>query len=210
MDGRTLRCGAVAAVSRIRNPIAAARYVMEKTPHVLFVGPEADRQAEVWGIEIVEPEYFRGQAERPYRGPPLGTVGAVALDTKGNLAAATSTGGWSRKMAGRVGDSPIIGAGTYAANGTCAVSCTGRGEEFIRRAVAYDIHARMAYKGLALSDAAREVVHEYLKPGMGGVIAVGADGSIVMEFNTTGMWRAAADANGYEVMGIWEGAEPLP
>lgn len=204
MDGRTMACGAVAGVSTVRNPISLARLVMTETPHVLLAGPGAERFADQQGIPRVDPHYF--WTERRYRAwkesrpaddeSPRGTVGCVALDRRGNLAAGTSTGGLTGKMPGRVGDSPIIGAGTYADNRTCAVSCTGIGEHFIRYAIAYDVSALMAYKQWPLEKAVHHVVHEKLKPGWGGLIAVGRDGAICMQFNTEGMPRAAADWRG--------------
>jgi beta-aspartyl-peptidase (threonine type) len=208
MSGADLSCGAVAGVTRVRNPISLARRVMERTPHVLLSGPGADTFAETEGVELVGPPYFRtdhrwrqlqealaASASLPAGG---GTVGAVALDRRGDLAAGTSTGGLTNKMRGRIGDSPIVGAGTYAQNGVCAVSGTGRGEEFIRHGVARTIALLVEREGLALAPAARHVVHERLRPGDGGVVAVGvgADGAIVLEFNTAGMYRGAADASG--------------
>jgi beta-aspartyl-peptidase (threonine type) len=168
------------------------------------------------GVERVEPEYFRTPARvaswekarraREQGGEPtdarLGTVGCAALDRAGNLAAATSTGGMALKRFGRVGDSPLVGAGTFADNATCAVSCTGRGEEFIRRVAAYDVAALIEYRGLTLAEAARRVVHEKLAAGDGGLIAVARDGSLAMEFNTDGMFRAAADSRGRFEIGL--------
>lgn len=216
MDGKTLACGAVAAVRTVRNPILLARRVMEKTRHVLLVADGAEKFADEMQVERVENSWFdtdqarqewedvkRAAADkqssvpaRPSNGPEhYGTVGCVALDTQGNLAAGTSTGGLTNKKYGRVGDSPLIGAGTYADNATCAVSCTGIGEEYIRRAVAYDLSARLAYKQQSLPEAVADVLKR-LPKAAGGIIAVDAAGQIVMDFSTGGMSRAAADASG--------------
>lgn len=206
MDGATLRAGAVACVSRVRHPVLAARAVMERSAHVLLVGAGAEDFAQGQGLEMVAPDYFSTEARRqdwrralaavtqPHLGPKLGTVGAVALDAQGNLAAATSTGGMTGKRAGRVGDSPLIGAGTYADNRTAAVSCTGSGEMFIRAVAAHDVCARMAYGGLSLEAAAREVVMNLLPSigGHGGLIAVDAQGRLSLVFNTEGMYRGHA------------------
>jgi L-asparaginase / beta-aspartyl-peptidase len=223
MDGATLRAGAVSCVTRVRRPVRAARAVMERTEHVLLVGASADALAQRLGLEMVSPDYFSTDARREqlvralaadkalldhdaaslvFRQPPapldedrkLGTVGAVALDARGNLAAATSTGGMTNKQPGRVGDSPVIGAGTYADDRTAAVSCTGTGEMFIRAVAAYDICARMAYGGLSLEQAAQQVVMESLPAigGRGGLIAVDARGNLSMPFNTEGMYRGFA------------------
>lgn len=200
MDGRDLNAGAVAGVRRIKNPIRAARVVMENSPHVLLSGAGADDFAAYKGLTIVEPEYFYTQRRwdsylkvkaKKEQAEKHGTVGAVALDSHGNLAAATSTGGMTGKMKGRIGDSPIIGAGTYADNNTCAVSATGHGEYFMRNVVAYDISALMKYKGLSLAEAADEVIQKKLKPigGDGGIIAVDKAGNFTMTFNTSGMYR---------------------
>jgi beta-aspartyl-peptidase (threonine type) len=206
MDGRTKACGAVAAVRTVKNPISLARLVMTQTEHVLFVGPGADRFAAEQKVDQVEPDYFRvskrGRSTSHHPNSPqapselIGTVGCVALDKSGNLAAGTSTGGRSGKMVGRVGDSPIIGAGTYADNASCAVSCTGVGEEFIRFAVAYDIAAQMAYRGQSVEQAVRIQLIDKLRPGDGGIIAVDKNGEITMQFSTAGMPRAAADSTG--------------
>ncbi len=209
MDGATLACGAVAAVRTVKNPIQLARRVMEKTPHVLLAREGAERFAEAQGLSLVPPAYFvterrQRQWEQWRASQGGGTVGAVALDRYGNLAAGTSTGGLTGKMPGRVGDSPIIGAGTYAANATCAVSGTGRGEEFIRHGVARRIALLMELRGLDVEEAARQVVHEVLRPGDGGVIAVDRHGHIAMEFNTPGMFRGAADATGRFEVAIWK------
>jgi L-asparaginase / beta-aspartyl-peptidase len=197
MDGATGMAGAVAGVTTVKNPVSAARAVMERSPHVMLTGMGADLFAEEQGLEIVDPSWFFTQ-ER-YDGwkrskeqmDKKGTVGAVALDKRGNLAAATSTGGMSMKRYGRVGDAPVIGAGTFASNATCGVSCTGHGEYFIRNAVAYDLSARMAYKRTSLRDAAHQILHGTLKQqgGTGGLIAIDKAGNYVMDFNTKGMFR---------------------
>jgi beta-aspartyl-peptidase (threonine type) len=214
MDGATLACGAVARVTGIRNPISLARLVMERTGHVLLAGDGAERFAAEQGVDRVEPEYFfteeryrrhrRALEAEAVRPPGGGTVGAVALDRAGNLAAGTSTGGLTNKMFGRVGDSPIIGAGTYAKNGSCAVSGTGRGEEFIRHGVALSIAFLVEHEGLTVQEAARRVVHEVLAPGDGGVIALGQDGTVAFVFNTSGMYRGAIDGSGRFETRIWE------
>jgi beta-aspartyl-peptidase (threonine type) len=183
---------------------------------VLLVGNGAEAFATEMGVERVDPaeldterrrEEFRRWQERRARDgaqPDHGTGGAVALDRHGNLAAATSTGGLTGKMPGRLGDSPIIGAGTYADNRTCAVSCTGIGEEFIRHGIARRVGTLMLYEERSLADAARTTVHHLLRPGDGGIIAVGRDGSIAMEYNTAGMYRGAADSTGRFEARIWE------
>lgn len=241
MDGRTLACGAVAAVKNVRNPIRLARRVMEDTPHVLISGAGADNFSVLAGVERRPQAYFNTEhqlerfqelrAQRPTTregsgdpvanaqgdytgnaGAPsslggashLGTVGAVAMDRYGNLAAATSTGGTMMKKIGRVGDVPVIGAGTYANNATAAISCTGRGEEFIRHAVAHDVSALISYGGLSLKEAVHQVIGEKLQPGDGGLIAVSPDGTIVMEFNTNAMFRGAANSLGRFDVGIWD------
>lgn len=215
MDGRTKAAGSVAGLTIVRNPITAARAVMEKSAHVMMIGRGAELFATQQGLEIVDPAYF--WTERRWKGlqqellreggkkpqarfeTPLqdqddrkfGTVGAVALDRAGNLAAATSTGGMTNKKYGRVGDVPIIGAGTFAENESCAVSATGHGEFFIRWSVAYDIAALMKYRGLTVAEAANEVIHKKLVPvkGEGGVIALDAKGNFAMPFNSEGMYR---------------------
>jgi len=215
MSGETLQCGAVAGVRTVKNPIALARRVMEQSKHVLFVSDGAERFAMESGVELVDPEYFwterrREQWNKKQADPdapdfsPKGTVGVVALDRFGNLAAGTSTGGLTDKAYGRVGDSPIIGAGTYADNRTCAVSGTGKGEEFIRNAVAFRISALMEYLGISVQQTADEVIMNDLHPGDGGVIAVGRNGEIALVFNTAGMFRGAADSGGRFEVAIWE------
>jgi beta-aspartyl-peptidase (threonine type) len=216
MDGRDLRAGAVTGVRHVRSPIELARLVMERSPHVMLAGPGAEEFALEQGLAPVPNSYFaterrRLELERYLRSEPgageeslMGTVGAVALDSGGNLAAATSTGGMTGKRWGRVGDSPIIGAGTYAANDSCAVSATGHGEFFIRASVAHEIASLMRYRGLGVVAAADEVVMGQLVRlgGSGGVIAVGRDGSIAMPFNSPGMLRGAMDSRGLLVTGL--------
>lgn len=216
MDGATRKAGAVASVKRIKNPIAAARAVMEKSPHVMMVGEGAETFVKQQGVKLVPPNYFitpfrqeqwKGaklqEKERIKRSgntvarDAIGTVGAVALDRLGNLAAGTSTGGMLNKKFGRVGDSPIIGAGTYANNETCAVSCTGHGEYFIRSVVAHDVSALMEYKRASLRDACAEALRKVGQlGGKGGFIALDRQGNIAMPFNTEGMFRGVVRANG--------------
>lgn len=213
MDGRNLACGSVAGVKTVKNPISLARMVMEKSPHVFMVGQGAEKFAEEMKIEKVDPKYFFTQRRwdqlqealrKEKEEKPKGTVGAVALDVHGNLAAATSTGGMTNKRFGRLGDVPVIGAGTYANNRTCAISATGWGEQFIKHTVAHDISALMEYKGLTLQQAADEVIHRKLQKDDGGVIGVAKDGSIALVFNSEGMYRGAADSNGRFDVAIWE------
>lgn len=215
MDGKTLGAGAVAGVKHVKNPIRAARMVMEKSPHVMLTGAGADAFALGAGLDSVPNDYFitpqvrkswensRVKGSGHHRGTTrkFGTVGAVAIDAQGNIAAGTSTGGMMNKAYGRIGDSPVIGAGTYADNSTCGVSCTGHGEYFIRAGVAKEISDRMAFGGQTLEEAAREVVHEKLPEmgGRGGIIALDGEGHIVMEFNTPGMFRGSVDAAGLTV-----------
>jgi beta-aspartyl-peptidase (threonine type) len=207
MDGQTLEAGAVSGVQRIKNPIAGALAVLQNSPHVLLSGSGADEFGAAQQLKLVAPEYFitpnrlkglkkfkanYGALENwPANDTKFGTVGCAVLDAKGNLAAGTSTGGMMGKRHGRIGDSPIIGAGTYANNATCAVSCTGHGEYFMRYAVAYDVHARMAYKSQSGGQAAKTIIHSVLKEvnGAGGLIGITASGEIIMEFNTKGMIR---------------------
>ncbi len=199
MDGKTAACGAVAAVTTVKNPISLARRVMTQTKHVLLTGKGADEFAAEQQVPLVTPDYFlsqRSKAANADVAPGIGTVGCVVLDTHGNLAAGTSTGGTSKKMLGRVGDSPIVGAGTFAANDACAVSCTGIGEEYIRHAVAYDIVAQMRYADRPLETAVTKIMTKRLKPGDGGIICVSHDGQIVMQHNTPGMSCGAADSTG--------------
>lgn len=199
MNGKDLSCGAVAAVHTVKNPVSLARNVMEKTKHVLLVGYGADAFAREIGADEKDSAYFI--VPERYKGwlkikSQKGTVGAVALDVHGNLAAATSTGGMAGKMAGRAGDSPIINCGTYANNKTCAVSCTGWGEQFIKNTVAFRISALMEYKNMTLKEAVDTVINKILQKNDGGVIAVDKEGNYRMEFNTSGMFRAAANSAG--------------
>jgi len=220
MDGKEQRAGAVASVRHVKNPVDLARRVMEKSRHVLLVSTGAEEFALEEGIPLVANLYFRTDDRRfqlasEQRGKPVsdlmpsqigsqGTVGAVALDRHGNLAAATSTGGMTNKRQGRVGDSPIIGAGTYAKNGVCAVSATGHGEYFIRAVAAHHIANAVEYRNLSLEAAVRELIHSRIPAlgGSGGVIACGAHGEIVMDCNTEGMFRAARDSSGRREIAI--------
>jgi isoaspartyl peptidase/L-asparaginase-like protein (Ntn-hydrolase superfamily) len=206
MEGAKLRAGAVAAVRRIRNPVLAARAVMEKTRHVLLAGDGAERFARKHGLKLESPAYFRTarQFASLKRKNYHGTVGAVALDADGNLAAATSTGGYTGKMPGRIGDSPIIGAGTYADNRACAVSTTGLGEVFIRAAVAHDMCARMRYRGSSLAAAAAAALKNVAQlGGDGGLVAVDRRGNVAMPFNSEGMYRACIDRRGRRTLEIF-------
>jgi beta-aspartyl-peptidase (threonine type) len=197
MDGATLQGGAVAGVKTVKNPISAARKVMEKTWHVLLAGEGADAFAKEQGLDIVDNSYFHTEHRfkslikaKEKEMEKHGTVGCVALDKKGNLAAGTSTGGLTNKRWGRVGDSPIIGAGTYASNETCAVSATGQGEYFIRGSVAFDIAAQMDYEKKSVQTAAQAVIDKLTeRGGTGGVIVMDSKGNIAMPFNTEGMYR---------------------
>lgn len=220
MDGKTQNAGAVGEVSTIKNPIRAARLVMEKSDHVLLTGEGANNFAIENGLDTVPPNYFYTESRwnslqkvlqkedktEGYIHPPadhkFGTVGCVALDKNGNLAAGTSTGGMTNKRWGRLGDSPIIAAGTYANNETCGVSCTGHGEFFIRYAVAYDVSARMEYLGEDLATATDFIVNKKLveKGGSGGLIAMDKYGNIAMPFNTAGMFRGWAKDGKREVL----------
>jgi L-asparaginase / beta-aspartyl-peptidase len=214
MDGRDRRAGAVAQVRTVKNPVRAARYVMDKTGRVMFAGPDVDDMAKDAGLEIVPPEYFitprRQEAlRRALAGTfvPMdryGTVGAVAMDRDGNLAAATSTGGLNAKPPGRVGDAPIIGAGTYADNASCAVSSTGDGEYFIRASVARMICARVAMQDMSAEQAAQATLDEVKAlGGTGGVIVLSHDGSVALSMNTEGMFRGRADASGVRDVAIY-------
>jgi beta-aspartyl-peptidase (threonine type) len=221
MDGRTLAAGAVAGVGHVRNPIELARRVMERSQHVLMVGAGAEEFALEEGFELVPNEFFRTPERRaaldhalrgsalseimPQPDGPHGTVGAAALDAHGNLAAATSTGGTTRKRPGRVGDSPIIGAGTYARNGWCAVSSTGYGEYFIRAVAAFDVCAQMEYAGRTLAEAVRKVLHEKIAGlgGDGGIVAIDAQGSVVMDFSSGGMLRGARTSAGVRQVALF-------
>ncbi|HCB2600186.1 TPA: beta-aspartyl-peptidase [Citrobacter koseri] len=225
MDGNTLNAGAVAGVRHLRNPVLAARLVMEQSPHVLMVGDGAEAFAASRGMERVSADLFStperyaqllaardvGETVLDHSGAPLdettkmGTVGAVARDRFGNLAAATSTGGMTNKLPGRVGDSPLVGAGCYANNASAAVSCTGTGEVFIRALAAYDIAALMDYGGLSLAEACERVVMEKLPAlgGSGGLIAVDHEGNVALPFNSEGMYRAWGYAGDTPTTGIY-------
>lgn len=223
MDGKTLNAGAVAGVTTVKNPILAARYVMEKSPHVMLAREGAEQFAQLNGCSIVKPEYFWTTSTRNSyinqhkkkdngvdkgkksmllqpnnQDEKYGTVGAVALDVHGNLAAGTSTGGMSNKKYGRIGDSPIIGAGTYADNNSCAVSCTGWGEYYIRLALAKSVCDRVELAGMSVNEAVNEMIYDKLQNlgGDGGIIAVDKHGNISIEFNTAGMNRAYIKWNG--------------
>lgn len=228
MDGRDKKAGAVAGVITVKNPILAAIAVMQKSPHVMLTGSGADAFAKEQGLEIVDQMYFftqkrwddlqkrledekrkKSEGESSKHGPKLaqervgsdhrfGTVGAVALDSKLNLAAGTSTGGLTNKRWGRVGDSPVIGAGTYASNDCCAVSCTGEGEWFIRNTVASDLAARVRYKHSSVKTAADAIIHGVLGPdrGEGGLIVIDRKGNFAMDFNSAGMFRGWIGADG--------------
>jgi beta-aspartyl-peptidase (threonine type) len=232
MDGHTGQAGAVAAVTRVKNPVSAARRVMTHTNHVLLAGPGADRFAAEQGLTMAPPSYFHTehrwqqlqkakasqQVQLDHDGQAragtwsidhkYGTVGAVAMDRQGHLAAATSTGGMTNKMVGRIGDSPIIGAGTYADDATVAVSCTGTGEFFMRGLVAYDIAARMRYGGLGLADAVAQTMDSAMtsRDGKGGLIAVDANGNVQLVFNTEGMYRGVVQADGEPQVWIYREA----
>ncbi|RYZ20017.1 MAG: isoaspartyl peptidase/L-asparaginase [Chitinophagaceae bacterium] len=238
MDGATLKAGSVASVTTIRNPVTAARAVMEKTEHVMLIGPGAEKFAQQQGLDIVDPSYFytarawralqrakaldsaqaqqkegavtpkqeallRQPGNRDYK---YGTVGAVALDKAGNLAAATSTGGMTNKKFGRVGDAPIIGAGTFASNATCAISCTGWGEFFIRLSVARSVSDLMEYKGWSVQKAADEMIQKKVPAlgGDGGLIALDKNGNFTMSFNTPGMYRGYIGPDGKGVVKIYK------
>jgi beta-aspartyl-peptidase (threonine type) len=234
MDDNGPHTGAVAGVRHVKNPIELARLVMEKSPHVLLVAGGAEEFALKQGVVLVPRSYFRVEsrvreleeeqraADAERKGAPstavpaaaaansMGTVGAVALDRAGNLAAATSTGGLTNKMQGRVGDSPLIGAGTYANNESCAVSGTGQGEYYIRGVIAYDICALVLYRRLSLERAVHEVIHEKLQRagGEGGVIALDPAGNIAMDFNSIGMFRGARDSRGRREVAMYRNAKP--
>lgn len=220
MDGSNLAAGAVAGVQNVKNPVVLARCVMLHSPHVLLSGRGAFEFAHQQRVELEDDEYFfdrfRYDQWQEVKGTEVvqldhsdgkkfGTVGAVARDAHGHLAAATSTGGMTNKRFGRIGDSPVIGSGTYANDRTCAISCTGNGESFLRAVVAHDVHCLMDYKGLSLADAVRTVVHERLPPldGDGGLIAIDRSGNVVLDFNCSGMYRAHALADGLVHSAIW-------
>jgi len=227
MNGATLDAGAISGVKTVKHPISAAIKVMENSPHVMLSGQGADQFASEQGLEIVEPSYFfterrinslkrvkeaEGQTQSSaqtylyLRNQRYGTVGCVALDAKGNLAAGTSTGGMTNKKWNRIGDAPIIGAGTYANNATCAISATGWGEYFIRSVVAHDISALMEYKGLSIQEASRIVIHEKVAAlgGDGGIVGIDNRGNIAMEMNTPGMYRAHMDSEGTLTVKIFQ------
>jgi beta-aspartyl-peptidase (threonine type) len=227
MDGATLRAGAVTQIRRVKNPVRLARCVMEQSCHVLLAGDGALALARAQGLELVPEAYFVTEHRKKHLAvvleylrknggfgtqakpnpilmeePAIGTVGAVALDAAGNLAAATSTGGMTAKTGGRIGDAPLVGAGTYADNATCAVSATGHGEWFVRTVVAHDIAARMAYLGDPVAQAAGDVIRKLKQlGGGGGLIALDAMGNIAMPFNTEGMYRASVRAG--EPAALW-------
>ena len=221
MEGESLNAGAIAGVRHIRNPIRLARDVMSRSDHVMLIGEGAESFALEHGYELVDNSYF--QTPRRMRqlqriqdtttgtalseDNSLGTVGAVAIDDNGNITAATSTGGMTNKRFGRVGDSPIIGAGTYANNSACGVSASGHGEYFIRAVVAHDICARVIYKGIALQQAADEVVLDKLKNmhAEGGIIGIDPQANVVFSFNSTSMYRAAIDKDGELEVLIFKG-----
>jgi L-asparaginase / beta-aspartyl-peptidase len=227
MDGKTLAAGAVACLKHIKNPVALARLVMEKSGHVMMDGEGAEAFAKENGMELVDQKYFftqkrwdalqkmkaaekgrTGRAAKAFRITDQdrhGTVGAVALDKNGNLAAATSTGGTTNKRPGRVGDSPVIGAGTYANNATCAVSATGDGEYFIRATVARDVAAGMEYRGMSLKEAAQAALDKVAKlRATGGLIAIDHEGNMALPFNTAGMYRGYVDQNGKFIVEIYK------
>ncbi len=219
MSGKDLSAGAVTGVTTVRHPIDLARRVMQDSPHVMLSGEGAEEFAGLKGLERVPNDWFitptrRQQLDRVLQGRSaprnelqgLGTVGAVAVDARGDVAAATSTGGMTNKRWGRIGDAPIIGAGTYANNASCAVSATGHGEYFIRSVVAHDICALVEYKGWSLERAAKEVVQGKLvqRGGEGGIIAVDPQGNVVLEFNSPGMFRGLRDSSGRRKVGIYE------
>ena len=220
MHGETLDAGAVAGVSTVKSPIALARAVMEDSPHVMLASRGAEVFASEQGFDLVSPEYFATERRRealeaykaneqaglkPEADHKFGTVGVVVLDQAGNLVAGTSTGGMTGKRWGRIGDSPVIGAGTYADNRSCAVSATGHGEYFIRHTVARDICARMQFGGMTLEEASSAVIMEELvaADGEGGIVAVDPAGEVALVFNTPGMYRASIDAMGRKVVGIY-------
>ena len=223
MDGSTLNAGAVSLVTGIKNPVTLARDVMDKSYHVFLAGEGAMQFAKTNGHTIESPDYFYDEVRyQQWQGikdsdsfeldhsvkkeGKFGTVGAVACDQNGNIAAATSTGGMTNKKWGRVGDSPMVGAGVYANNKTCAVSCTGSGEFFIRGVVAYDVSCLMEHKGLSLNEATNEVIHKRILniKGDGGLIAVDSEGNIAMPFNTEGMYRACKSSDGNEQLSIYK------
>ncbi|MCB7479718.1 isoaspartyl peptidase/L-asparaginase family protein [Christiangramia sediminis] len=223
MEGKNLKAGAVSLITGIKNPISLARIVLEKSPHVLLAGSGALEFAKLNGFKLENEDYFYDEFRyrqwqelkdsdhfqldhSDKKDSKFGTVGAVACDVEGNVAAATSTGGMTNKNWGRIGDTPLIGVGNYANNETCAVSCTGSGEYFIRGVIAYDLSCLMEYKGLSLQNAAEEVIHKRLLKinGDGGLIAVDTKGNIAMPFNTEGMYRGMQDSTGKKMIAIYE------
>ena len=223
MDGNTLNAGAVSLITGIKNPVSLARDVMEKSEHVFLAGEGAMQFAKLQNYEVENPAYFYDEFRHNQwleikdtdsfqldhatkKDSKFGTVGAVACDQNGNIAAATSTGGMTNKRFGRVGDSPMIGAGNYANNKTCAISCTGSGEFFIRGVVAYDVACLMEHKGLSLEEASNEVINKRILEikGDGGLIAVDTKGNIAMPFNTEGMYRASKSSKGTEEVSIYK------
>ena len=223
MDGKTLNAGAVSLVTGIKNPVSLARDVMDKSYHVFLAGEGAMQFAKGLDYDIESSDYFYDEVRYKQwigikdsdsfqldhsvkKDGKFGTVGAVACDKEGNIAAATSTGGMTNKKWGRVGDSPMIGAGNYANNKTCAVSCTGSGEFFIRGVVAYDVSCLMEHKGLSLEDASNEVINKRILEikGDGGLIAIDTEGNIAMPFNTEGMYRGCKSSNGKEEISIYK------
>jgi len=226
MDGKTLKAGSVGGLRHVRNPVSLARAVMENSPHVMLVGEGAEFFAREIGVELVDEKYFyteerwqalqrvqKAEAEARAGGKPFvisdqdrhGTVGAVALDRDGNLAAATSTGGNTNKRPGRIGDTPIIGAGTYANNQTCATSATGDGEYFIRVVAGHEVSALMEHGGMSLEKAAQTVIGKITRLcGTGGLIAIDRDGNISLPFNTAGMYRGHVDSTGQRVVAIYK------
>jgi beta-aspartyl-peptidase (threonine type) len=223
MDGKTLNAGAVSLITGIKNPISLAKEVMMKSEHVFLAGEGAMQFAKANNYKIEDKTYFYDELRHQQwleikdtdsfqldhtkkKDSKFGTVGAVACDKSGNIAAATSTGGMTNKKFGRVGDSPMIGAGNYANNKTCAISCTGSGEFFIRGVVAYDVACLMEHKGMSLKKASEEVIHKRILEigGDGGLIAVDAKGNIAMPFNTEGMYRASKSSNGKEELSIYK------
>lgn len=226
MDGKTLKAGSAGALKHIRNPITLARAIMDQSPHVMFVGEGAEAFARQTGIEFVDEKYFytaerwsalqrvqEAEAEAGATGKEFavsdrdrhGTIGAVALDRAGNLAAATSTGGNTNKRPGRLGDTPIIGAGTYANNRTCAMSGTGEGEYFMRVVAGHEISALMEHRGLPLAQAAQAVIDQITElGGAAGLIAIDRNGNIALPFNTAGMYRGFVDAEGTNVIAIYK------
>ncbi len=223
MDGKTLNAGAVSLISGIKNPVSLARDIMEKSEHVFLAGDGAMQFAKELDYKLEDDAYFYDEFRHKQwleikdtdsfqldhatkKDSKFGTVGAVACDKEGNIAAATSTGGMTNKKWGRVGDSPMIGSGNYANNKTCAISCTGSGEFFIRGVVAYDVACLMEHKGMSIEDAANEVIHKRILEigGDGGLIAVDTKGSIAMPFNTEGMYRALKSSNGKDEVSIYK------